>query len=127
MSHSEVTLKLDKVIESNLKSPTDRFISANVVGESSQARFLRVESKFKPMFVIQSWHKLYAGALMESDSTRLCLFIILTEEAILERYIALIAEASESDEILDLQNAVAVLSELREANQIGLAVSKLVA
>jgi hypothetical protein len=100
--------------------------AAESVWLNSPGRAVDIKARL-PMFVSQKWHRFYAGALMETESTRLCLSIALTEEAILDRCIALIAEESESDEILDLQNAITVLSELREANQIGLAVSNLVA
>lgn len=73
----------------------------------------------RPMFITQQWQRLYAGALLEVDPVRISLFIVLTEEAILGRYIKLIADESESDEIADLQNAITVVSELRESNLIG--------
>jgi hypothetical protein len=63
----------------------------------------------------------------ESYPVRTSLFIVLTEETILGRYIKLIADESESDEIADLQNAITVVSELRESNLIGYVAPEFVA
>ncbi len=128
MPHTELTVTLGELIESDLKNPANKFTYINANRESSSERsFFRVQAKFKPMFAIQTWHKLYAGALMETDTIRLSLFLVVTEEAILARYIQLIADETESDEIADLQNAIEMLSQLREANQIGHAASQFVA
>ena len=118
MPHSDFTVRLDQVIALSLKNPAG--MSVSIAGrEGSEARFVRLESEFSAMFHIQTWHKLYAGALLETDLDKLFVLIGQTEMAILGRYIKLIAAKSESDEILDLQNAITVLLELREVNQIG--------
>jgi hypothetical protein len=87
-------------------------------GSVNRSRRAVKTGALRPMFVAQTWHRLYAGALMETDSVRLSLFIGVTEQAVLGRYIELIPDESKSDEITDLQNAIAVLSQLREANLI---------
>jgi hypothetical protein len=125
MPSSGFTVDLDQVIAMSLKNPTDKFISI-VEGQGSEARFVRIESGFGPMFAIQKWHKLYAGALIETDSVRLSRCIVLAEAALLDRYLKLIATKSDSDEFLDLQNAIAVLSGLREVNLISRMASEVV-
>jgi hypothetical protein len=128
MPLSEFTIALNEVIESNLTNPTDTLVCVNAGGQNSgEPHFFRVETKFKPMFVTQIWHKLYGGALMETDPVRLSLFLVLAEEAILDRYIELIADVTQADEIVDLQSAVAMLSQLREAIPIGYVPSQFVA
>jgi hypothetical protein len=92
-------------------------LAAESVSFNLSPRAVKIRTR-RPMFVSQKWHRLYAGALMETDSVRLSLFILVTEEAIFARYIELIADDCKSDEIADLQNAIAVLSELRESNLI---------
>ncbi len=58
---------------------------------------------------------------------RLSLFLLVTEEAIFAQYIELIADQTDSDEIADLQKAIDVLSQLREANEIGNVATRFVA
>lgn len=91
------------------------FVECGAINPLRRAAKMRAR---RPMFYSQKWHRLYAGTLIETDSIRLSLFIVMTEEAILARYIELIADESESDEINDLQRAIAVLSQLRESNLI---------
>jgi hypothetical protein len=123
--HLVVTLSLG-IAELNANTRKDLYINANAEN-TDEPRFLRVGAEFKPMFAVQAWHRLYAGALLEIDMVRLSLFIVLAEEAILDRYIELIADVREPDEIVDLQSAFFVLSQLREANQLGYVATNFVA
>jgi hypothetical protein len=128
MPHSEFNVGLNEGIESNLTNPTDTLVCVSAGSESNaEPCFFRIEARFKPMFAIQIWHGLYAGALMETDAVCLSQFLVSAEEAILDRYIELIADETQADEIVDLQNAIAVLSQLREVNQIGYVASQFVA
>jgi hypothetical protein len=115
--HLVVTLSLG-IAELNANTNKDFYI--NLTAENTdEPRFFRVGAEFKPMFAVQAWHRFYAGALLETDMVRLSLFIVLAEDAILDRYIELIADLMEPEEIVDLQTAVVVLSQLRETNQLG--------
>jgi hypothetical protein len=106
----------DGIAQLNVPASKDLYINASESTE--EPRFFRVETEFKPMFVNQTWHRLYAGALLETDRVKLSLFVVLAEEAILDRYVELIPDVPQSDEIEDLQKAIAVLSQLRESNLI---------
>jgi hypothetical protein len=71
------------------------------------------------MFATQIWHRFYAVALLETDPAKLAATITLAEEAILNRYVDLLIAQVQTDETVDLQHAVAILSQLKEANAIG--------
>jgi hypothetical protein len=106
----------DRIAELNAPTSNDLYINASA--STVLPRFFRVATEFTSMFVTQTWHRLYAGALVETDTVRLSLFITLAEEAVLDRYVELIADVTQSDEIEDLQKAIVVLSQLRESNLI---------
>jgi hypothetical protein len=123
MSHLEI--QQDRAItfsddtgEASAPRRNDLYVNANA-DSSDGVRFRRVHSSFLPMFATQKWQKLYAQALLETDTDNLSLLIVLAEEAVLDRYIELVADVSEPDEVVDLRNAAQVLSELREVNSIG--------
>jgi hypothetical protein len=117
---------LEQSTEWNSCTSSDLYMNPSS-DSTDESCFIRVEAKFKPMFAIKTWHRLHAVALLETDTVRLSLLILLAEEAILDRYIELIAEARESDEIIDLQSAIFALSQLREANQLNYEATNLVA
>jgi hypothetical protein len=71
--------------------------------------------KSKPMFIIRNWHRPYAQALLEADPVKLALLVREAEIAILCRFLEPSARSIQADEILDLQNAVEVLSKLRSS------------
>ena len=73
---------------------------------------------FEPLFVIQTWHRFYAKALMETDPVKLPAMITLAEGAILDRYVELFVSQIQSEETLDLQQAIAALTRLKEAHAI---------
>jgi hypothetical protein len=112
--------------ELNALTSKSWYVNADAAG-SHEPCFFRVETGYIPMFVTQIWHKFYGQALLETDTIRLSLIIVLAEEAILDHYIELIDDVTLPDEIVDLQNAIKVLSGLREANQIGYVAPQFVA
>lgn len=67
----------------------------------------------RSMFVILPWHRLYAGALMETESSRLPEAIRCAEQAIQNRYLEITMLPSEIDETVDLGHAVAALRKLK--------------
>lgn len=77
--------------------------------------FADTPTSSKCLFVIPAWHKPYADALMESDGARLPAVINRAERAILARYISVCDCPISFEESVDLQNAVAVLNQLKES------------
>jgi hypothetical protein len=70
-----------------LNAPTSKDLYINASASTVMPRFFRVETEFKSMFVNQTWHRLYAGALLETETIRLSLFILLAEEELTVRRI----------------------------------------
>lgn len=127
-SEQRATQRISSEQDTELNSCASSDLYMNVSSDSAdESRFIRVEAKFKPMFATRTWHRLHAVALLETDAVRLSLLILLAEEAILDRYIELIADVGESDEIADLQSAMIVLSQLREANHLNYEATNFVA
>ena len=116
----------EEITTLNARTSSDLNVDASVENTDESLSF-RGETKAKPMFAIKTWQRLYAVALLETDTVRLSLLSLLAEEAILDRYIELIADVRESVEIVDLRSAVIVLSQLREANQPGYGATNFVA
>jgi hypothetical protein len=54
-----------------LNAPTSKDLYINASASTVMPRFFRVETEFKSMFVNQTWHRLYAGALLETETIRL--------------------------------------------------------
>lgn len=107
-------------IEFELNAGVDATLCLDVDGAwLDPTLFSTNEIELKPLFAIQIWHKLYAEALLETDSTKLSVMITLAEGAILDRYVELFVSHLQTDETLDLQHAVAALSQLKEINAIG--------
>lgn len=65
------------------------------------------------LFFMQQWHRPYAEALLEDDSTKLPELIAAAERAILTRYLQLNASKIPTDERLDLRHAVDALAQLK--------------
>jgi hypothetical protein len=68
------------------------------------------------MFVIPTWHRVYAQALIEVDPVKLAAFIEGAERAIMARAAALAIPPMSTDEILDLQHASETLLKLKADN-----------
>jgi hypothetical protein len=73
---------------------------------------------FEPLFVIQTWHRFYAKALMEADPAKRPAIVALAEGAILDRYVELFVSQIQTEETEDLQRAIAALTQLKEAHAI---------
>ncbi len=70
-----------------LNAPTSKDLYINASASTVLPRFFRVATEFTSMFVTQTWHRLYAGALLETETIRLSLFILLAEEELTVRRI----------------------------------------
>jgi hypothetical protein len=71
------------------------------------------ETEGQGMFVSRRWHRLYAEALVESDSFILPEIIALAEQAVFIRFLELFVANSETEEVDDLRTAIKVLTQLK--------------
>lgn len=81
---------------------------------------IRTEARrkcFHEIFEQQKWHKPYADALMEGDSSKIPAAVANAERAIFNRYLELWASKDQSDERVDLWLAVEALRELEDATK----------
>jgi hypothetical protein len=87
-----------------------------ISGESISAKRSDGRPKYiEEIFAKQNWHKPYAEALMEEDSSKIPVAIATAERAIFNRYLELLASKHHSDEGVDLWRAVEALRELEDA------------
>jgi hypothetical protein len=89
-----------------------RATSANHAEQQSSSDAQEV----KEMFVIQSWHRPYAEALLEADPARLSGMIAVAELTMLARWLELSISPVTTDEGLDLRHAADALSQLKRSN-----------
>lgn len=76
------------------------------------------QEEVEPISVLQSWHRPYAEALIETKPEVLAALIVLSEREILTRYFELAEARIVSDEVCDLRNAVTVLSLMKKGKSI---------
>jgi hypothetical protein len=70
---------------------------------------------FQEIFAKQKWHKPSTEALMEGDSLKTGAIIADANREIFNRYLELWYSKSQSDELMDLRQAVETLRELEQA------------
>jgi hypothetical protein len=69
----------------------------------------------KNFLVSENWHRPYAHALMETDPLRLPPLILEAENAIFNRYLELCVSPRSIEHSRDIQNAIHVLMQLKNA------------
>jgi hypothetical protein len=67
-----------------------------------------------PIAIVLPWHKAYGEALLYAISEKAGAFIATAEQEICLRYLELSVSSIQPEETRDLQNAVAVLAELKK-------------
>ncbi len=92
---------------------------SDVLVWKSDALVVRERLALNELFVTRKWHRSYAEALLETDGAKLPALIAAAGEAILVRYAELAVSPVSTDEIVDLQHAVAALSQLSEHTAAG--------
>jgi hypothetical protein len=68
--------------------------------------------------VSEKWHRPYAEALQETDSTELPTLIAEAENAIFDRYLELCTSRGSMEQTFDLQRAISVLAQLKKTRVI---------
>jgi hypothetical protein len=83
--------------------------------------------EFKDYSVSHEWHRPYVEALFESDEAGRGALIAEAERAIVDRFLELLIASVETDEVIDLQNAAHVITELKKASAVAYTPQHLVA
>ena len=74
----------------------------------------RAPSLYESIFKKQQWHRPYADALMEGDTTKIPGAVSCAEQAIFARFVELTATPENGDETADLRKAIDALSDLKK-------------
>jgi hypothetical protein len=92
-------------------APASQAIERESVSDTHPRKAARPKY-FKEVFARQKWHKPYADALMEGDSSKIPAAIAKAERAIFGRYLELRFSAFHAEETADLDRAIAALREI---------------
>lgn len=103
--------------EPELNSLSSRSLAALwPTASHNEPAFKHKKLALEDMFVTRQWHRAYAEALIESDPAKLPRLIAEAEEAILNRYLEIVASGMSEEESGDLRHAVEALNQLKKSN-----------